>query len=89
MAKLTLREVEIASQKFPFVDTRSLRQHFEIGKFGEASLRKKLTTPLYWIQPERKVLWNLVLVRDYLLNGNGSEHQRLVETYLKTLSNIR
>ena len=51
-------------QSYPFVSTRTLRScHFEIGKFGEAQLRKQLQSPLYWIQPDRKVLWNLVLVQ--------------------------
>lgn len=73
-------------QSYPFVSTRTLRaSHFEIGKFGEAQLRKQLQSPLYWIQPDRKVLWNLVLVRDYLLNGDSPSHQRLIESYLTTL----
>jgi hypothetical protein len=71
---------------FRFVETRTLRQHFEIGKFGEAKLRNQLPSPLYWIQPDRKILWNFELVRDYLLNGGDTpEHQRLVEEYLSTL----
>jgi hypothetical protein len=71
---------------FPFVSSVTLRsQHFEIGKFGEAELRKKLPSPLYWIKPERKVLWNLHLVKDYLLNGDRPDHQRLVEQYLSSL----
>lgn len=75
-------------QNYPFVSTRTLRScHFEIGKFGEAQLRKQLQSPLYWIQPDRKVLWNLVLVRDYLLNGDTPTHQRLIESYLLTLQN--
>jgi hypothetical protein len=75
-------------QSYPFVSTRTLRScHFEIGKFGEAQLRKQLQSPLYWIQPDRKVLWNLVLVRDYLLNlhysrkgkeGKSSNKNRLI-----------
>uniref|UniRef100_B8HUB3 Uncharacterized protein n=1 Tax=Cyanothece sp. (strain PCC 7425 / ATCC 29141) TaxID=395961 RepID=B8HUB3_CYAP4 len=72
-------------ESFPFVDTRTLRQRFQIGKYGETELRRKLSPPLYWIQPDRKVLWNWVLVQDYLLHGDGPQHQRLVETYLKTL----
>lgn len=76
----------MVTASFPFVDTRTLRKHFEIKKYGEARLREKLPSPLYWIQPDRKVLWNWVLVRDYLLNGSDTdEHQRLVEEYLTTL----
>jgi hypothetical protein len=76
----------MVTASFPFVETRTLRQHFEIGKFGEAKLRNQLPSPLYWIQPDRKVLWNWILVRDYLLNGGDRpEHQRLTEEYLATL----
>jgi hypothetical protein len=76
----------MVAASFPFVETRTLRQHFEIGKFGEAKLRNQLPSPLYWIQPDRKVLWNWILVRDYLLNGGDRpEHQRLTEEYLATL----
>lgn len=72
--------------KFPFVDTRILRQHFHVGKYLERQLRQKLPSPLYWIQPDRKVLWNFVLIRDYLLDGGDTpEHQQLVEDYLATL----
>jgi len=76
----------IMPQTFPYVSTLTLRsQHFEIGKFGEAELRKKLPSPLYWIQPDRKVLWNVHLVKDYLLNGDRPDHQRLIEQYLSSL----
>ncbi|NKB18735.1 MAG: hypothetical protein HC770_13165 [Pseudanabaena sp. CRU_2_10] len=71
---------------FPFVDTYSLRRkHFELGKHREAELRKLLPTPLYWIQPDRKVLWNITLLTDWLLHGDRPEHQRLIEQYLQTL----
>ena len=73
---------------YPFVSTRTLRSHFEIGKFGEAELRKKLPSPLYWIQPDRKVLWNLVLVRDYLLKKDSPSHQDLIKTYLASLERV-
>ncbi|NCJ05170.1 hypothetical protein GS597_01275 [Synechococcales cyanobacterium C] len=70
---------------FPYLDTRSLREVFGLGKFGEARLREKLPSPIYWIKPDRKVLWNFVLVRDYLINGSGPAHDRLVERYIATL----
>jgi hypothetical protein len=76
----------IMPQTFPYVSTHTLRsQHFEIGKFGEAELRKKLPSPLYWIQPDRKVLWNVHLVKDFILNGDRPDHQKLIESYLGTL----
>jgi hypothetical protein len=76
----------IMPQNFPYVSSRTLRsQHFEIGKFGEAALRKKLPSPLYWIQPDRKVLWNLYLIKDLILNGDRPAHTRFVEQYLASL----
>jgi hypothetical protein len=79
----------ILPENFRYVDTRTLRASFQVGKFGEAALRQKLPSPLYWIQPDRKILWNFELVRDYLLNGDGPAHQRLVEEYLATLPSNR
>lgn len=70
---------------YPFISTATLRKHFDIGKFGEAELRKKLPSPLYWIQPDRKVLWNFILLRDYLLKGDCDEHQKLIQKYLDAL----
>lgn len=72
-------------QVFPYVDTQTFRNHFQLGKFCESRLREKLPNPIYWIQPDRKVLWNLRLIQDYLLNGDCPSHQRLVEQYLSTL----
>lgn len=72
--------------KFPFVETRTLRQHFQLGKFGEATLRSKLPAPIYWIQPARKVLWNFRLVQDHLIHGDGPHHQQLVEKFLSSLN---
>jgi hypothetical protein len=72
---------------FPFVDTRTLRSHFELGKSLEAKLRAKLPSPLYFIQPDRKILWNFRLIQDWIFNGDRPEHQRLIEQFLSTLSN--
>jgi hypothetical protein len=74
---------------YPFIDTKTLRRsHFNMGRSLEAKLRQELPSPLYWIQPERKILWNLRLLRDYLLRSNTSDpqHQVLVEQYLKSLN---
>ncbi|WP_019498382.1 hypothetical protein [Pseudanabaena sp. PCC 6802] len=72
--------------RWRFVSTNTLRSYFDLGKSLEAELRRELPSPLYWIQPNRKILWNLPLVQDYLLNGNSPQHQRLVEQYLSTLA---
>jgi hypothetical protein len=80
----------MVAASFPFVDTRTFRQYYQLGKFGEAKLRNQLPSPLYWIQPNRKVLWNWILVQDYLLNGGDRpEHQQLIEEYLETLEPIK
>jgi hypothetical protein len=77
-------------ETWPYVSSRTVRsQYYEIGKYGEAELRKRLPSPLYWIravgQGGRKTLWNVRLLQDYLLNGDRPDHQRLVERYLQTL----
>ncbi|UJB69178.1 hypothetical protein HRE53_22770 [Acaryochloris sp. 'Moss Beach'] len=75
------------SPDYPFVETRTLRRHFETGKYVDRELREKLPSPLYWVRPgSRKILWNLVLVRDYILHGGDRpEHQRLIEEYLASI----
>jgi hypothetical protein len=70
---------------FQFVQSRELNQRFDLSKFQRLSLRNRLPEGIYWIQPDKLILWNLKLVNDYLLNGDGPQHQRLVEAYLLTL----
>jgi hypothetical protein len=81
MSKTIIRE-------FPFIGSDRLEQRLDIRKTQRMELRANLPTPLYWFQfpGGRKISWNWVLVRDYLLNGgNTPEHQRLIEEYLATL----
>ncbi len=73
---------------FPFIGSDRLEQYLDIRKTQRLELRAKLPSPLYWYQfpGGRKVFWNWVLIRNYLLNGGDRpEHQRLVEEYLATL----
>jgi hypothetical protein len=70
---------------FRFVQSRELNQRFDLSKFQRLSLRSRLPQGIYWIQPDKLILWNLKLVTDYLLNGDTPQHQRLVEAYLLTL----
>jgi hypothetical protein len=75
-------------REFPFIGSDRLAQYLDIRKTQRLELRAKLPTPLYWYQfpGGRKIFWNWVLVRDFLLNGGGTpQHQRLVEEYLATL----
>jgi hypothetical protein len=76
------------TREFPFVGSHRLETLLDIGKAQRVRLRERLPSPLYWWQmPEgRKIFWNWVLVRDYLINGgNTPDHQRLIEEYLATL----
>lgn len=77
----------IMPQTFPYVSTRTLRlKHLELGKHRESELRRQLPSPLYYVFSGRKILWNLELVKDWVLNGGDrAEHQRLIESYLSTL----
>lgn len=46
-------------KEFNYIRTTKLRQTTaDLGKFAEAKLREKLPSPIYWIQPDRNVLWN-------------------------------
>jgi hypothetical protein len=72
-------------QEFQFVQSRELEKHFQFGKHQRVALARRLPQGIYWIQPDRAFLWNITLVTDYLLNGDGPAHQRLTEQYLATL----
>jgi hypothetical protein len=79
-------------REFPFIGSDRLEQYLDIRKSQRLELRAKLPSPLYWYQfPDgRKIFWNWVLVRDYLLNGgNRPEHQRLIEEYLGSLEPVK
>ncbi|WP_299414819.1 hypothetical protein [Acaryochloris sp. IP29b_bin.148] len=59
-----------------------------INRHVRGNLTQTLPSPLYWWKhPDggRKVYWNLRLIRDYLRNGPGEKHNRLVEEYLASL----
>lgn len=73
---------------FPFVDKRELQTHLRLTDLMLANLRKKLPSPLYFIKPDRKVLYNLKLIQHYFLVGIGADHDRLVQEYLATLPQV-
>lgn len=78
--------------EFPAIGSDKLEDRLDIRSQQRKELRTKLPSPLYWWQfpGGRKIFWNWVLVQDYLLNGGDTpEHQRLVESYLKTLPQTR
>jgi hypothetical protein len=75
-------------REFPFIGSDRLEQYLDIRKNQRLELRTHLSSPLYWYQfpGGRKIFWNWVLVRDFLLNGGETQqHQRLIEEYLTTL----
>jgi hypothetical protein len=75
-------------REFPAIGSDKLQERLDIRKNQRMELKEKLPSPLYWWQfpGGRKIFWNWVLVRDYLLNGGSTpEHQRLIEEYLATL----
>jgi hypothetical protein len=76
--------------QFPYVSTRTLRlKHLELGKHRESELRRQLPSPLYYVFSGRKILWNVELVKDWVLNGDLPDHQKLIESYLCTLPSQR
>ena len=48
-----------------------------------------LPSPLYWVRPTRRIMWNVKLIQHLYLVCNGDrnhpEHQKMVELYLATL----
>jgi hypothetical protein len=79
------------SRCFKFLSEAAIREErFDISTWQSAQLRAKLPKGIYWIQPvERgKILWNLILLIDYLTSGDRPEHQILVEEYIATLPSV-
>jgi hypothetical protein len=71
-------------EDFPFVQGKDLP--YALTSFQLMRLRDKLQQGIYWIQPERRVLWNKVLIIDYILNGkDNSGHQELIDQYTASL----
>lgn len=79
---------KIIAHDFPFIGSDKLKKLLDIRKSQREQLRTKLCSPIYWWQfpAGRKIFWNWVLVRDFLLNGGDTpEHDLLVQEYLATL----
>lgn len=77
----------VKSENFIFVGSDKLERILDIKKSQRARLRSQLPRKTYWFQvPDgRKVCWNWLLIKDYLINGPGPEHEKLVEKYISTL----
>jgi hypothetical protein len=62
----------IVSDSFPFIGSDKLERLLDIRKTQRQELQQRLPRPLYWYQfpGGRKIFWNLVLLQDYLINGD-------------------
>lgn len=56
-------------------------------EYIRTDLKTKLQEGLYWFRLPGtvRILWNLNLVRDWLVNGNSPAHARAVEKYIASL----
>lgn len=74
-------------EEFRFIGSDKLEKFFDIRKSQREKLRSQLPSGIYWFQvPKgRKICWNLILIRDYLIDGPRPAHNDLVEKYLSTL----
>lgn len=70
--------------EFLFVPQQDLP--YKLSKFQSYRLRQQLPKGIYWVQTERRVLWNRVLIIDYFTNGKDTpQHLALTESYTASL----
>jgi hypothetical protein len=57
-------------------------------EYIRTDLKATLAEGLYWFRLPNsvRILWNLELVRDWLVNGDCDAHRRAVERYLASLA---
>ncbi len=72
-----------------FVGTTQLKQAVSVGKNTLIRLREEqqLLEGIHFVRIPggRKLLWNLELVKDFLMTGGGISHQQAIEAYLHSL----
>lgn len=74
-----------------FVTTPDLIKTIPLGKTKLQQLRDDgiFLEGLHWCRfpgsSPRKILWNLDLIRDFVVTGGGESHQRACEAYLSSL----
>ncbi len=74
-----------------FVTTPDLIKVIPLGKTKLQQLRDDgiFLEGLHWCRfpgsNPRKILWNLDLIRDFVVTGGGESHQRACEAYLSSL----
>jgi hypothetical protein len=56
-------------------------------EYVRTDLKNTLQEGLYWFRLPNsvRILWNLNLVRDWLVNGNCPAHTRAIEKYIASL----
>jgi hypothetical protein len=70
--------------EFCFVPQKDLP--YKLSKFQSYRLRQRLPKGIYWVQSDRRVLWNQVLIIDYFTNGiDNPQHLELLESYATSL----
>lgn len=78
----------IPDRRWPLVSSAQLKAEIDLAKSSQAELRNILPERIYWLRAPggRKILWNLELVRDWLVNGESEDHSRAVEAFLGSLA---
>jgi hypothetical protein len=73
---------------FPFVRTKEMVASSGLSADTLKQLRREvLTEKIYWFHPPGsvRVLWNLRIVLDWLVNSDTPAHQKAIEAYTKSL----
>jgi hypothetical protein len=73
---------------WPFVRRAGLMESTGLSdEYIRKVLQKELQENLYWfrIPNSIRILWNLDLVRDWLMNGYSPAHTRAIEKYTASL----
>ncbi|MBT9159565.1 MAG: hypothetical protein DDT26_00824 [Dehalococcoidia bacterium] len=71
------------SIEWPLVDSATLEAELGIRKTKRMELVKQLPSPLYWctVPGGRTIRWNIRLIRNWMLNGDGLAHQAAIDAY--------
>lgn len=80
--------MSIIPKRWPFVGSGQIKAEIDLAKSSQAELSARLPERVYWVRSPggRKILWNLELVRDWLINGESEAHARAVEAFLSSLA---
>ncbi len=81
------RKRQVKQHSFPFVRRAALCAATGLSADWADDLKKTMTEKIYWfrIPGSIRVLYNVELIRDWLVNGDCPAHQKAVERYLASL----